>query len=138
MIESPANAEPAKAMATNAGTTEQSFPLIALLQLATFMAAITACVDSKELLKNIEQAAQDPLEAASVALLAAAAVGAIGFIIGLGQLRMARSALVGAAVGAAFGLAILAIYLAPAPPIRTAGAVAVLLVSTIAIRVRAA
>lgn len=138
MIESPANAEPAKAMATNAGTTEQSFPLIALLQLATFMAAITACVDSQALLKNIDQAAQNPLEAASVALLAAAAVGAIGFIIGLGQLRMARSALVGAAVGAAFGLAILAIYLAPAPPIRTAGAVAVLLVSTIAIRVRAA
>lgn len=138
MIESPANAEPAKAMAANAGTTEQSFPLIALLQLATFMAAIMACVDSKALLKSIDQASQNPLEAAIVVLLAAAAVGAIGFIIGLGQLRMARSALVGGAVGAAFGLAILAIYLAPAPPVRTAGAVAVLLVSTIAIRVRAA
>jgi hypothetical protein len=130
LTESPSNAEPAKAMAANAGTTEQSFPLIALLQLATFMAAITACVDSKALLKRVDQAAQNPLEAA--------AVGAIGFLIGLGQLRMARSALVGGAVGAAFGLAILAIYLAPAPPIRTAGAVAVLLVSTIAIRVRAA
>ena len=138
MTESPSNAEPAKAMAASSGSTEQSFPLIALLQLATFMAAITACVDSKALLKSVDQAAQDPLEAAAVILLAAAAVGAIGFIIGLGQLRMARSALVGGAVGAAFGLAILAIYLAPAPQIRTAGAVAVLLVSTIAIRVRAA
>ena len=129
---------PLNAENTSAGGTEQSFPLIALLQLATFMAAIAACVDSQELLKRVNQAAQNPLEAASVVLLAAAAVGSIGFVIGLGQLRMTRSAVAGSAVGAGFGLAILAIYLAPAPPIRTAGAVAVLLVSTIAIRVRAA
>jgi hypothetical protein len=65
-------------------------------------------------------------------------VGAIGVVIGLGQLRAARSAAVGGAFGAALGVAILAIYLAPAPPSRSSGAVAVLLISTIAIRIRAA
>jgi hypothetical protein len=124
--------------ATAEGSTEQSFPLIALLQLATFLAAIAACVDSQELMKQFDRATQKPLEAALVIVLAATVVAAIGFVIGLGQLRAVRSATVGGAFGAALGIAILAVYIAPGPPTRTAGAVGVMLISTIAIRIRAA
>ena len=46
--------------------------------------------------------------------------------------------MLGAAFGAAVGVTILCVYLAPAPPLRTAGAATVMLVSTIAIRIRAA
>jgi ABC-type antimicrobial peptide transport system permease subunit len=126
------------APATAAGSTEQSFPLIALLQLATFLAAIAACVDGRELVKQFDRATQKPLEAALVIVLAATVVAAIGFVIGLGQLRAVRSATVGGAFGATLGVAILAIYIAPGPPTRTAGAVGVMLISTIAIRIRAA
>jgi hypothetical protein len=121
-----------------AGSTEQSFPLIALLQLATFMAAIAACVDNQELLKHLDRAGEEPLSSAAIVLAAAAAASAIGFIIGLGQLRGIRSAMLGAAFGASVGVTILCVYLAPAPPVRTAGAVTVMLLSTIAIRIRAA
>ena len=137
MSDSPKPAAPS-APQVAAGSTEQSFPLVALLQLATFMAAIAACVDSKELLKQVERAADEPLSAALVVLAAAAVAGAIGFVIGLGQLRGIRSAMLGAAFGAAVGVTILCVYLAPAPPLRTAGAATVMLVSTIAIRIRAA
>lgn len=137
MSDSPKPAAPA-APQVAAGSTEQSFPLVALLQLATFMAAIAACVDNQELLKQLDRAVEEPLGAAAAVLAAAAVAGAIGFVIGLGQLRGIRSAMLGAAFGAAVGVTILSIYLAPAPPLRTAGAVAVMLLSTIAIRIRAA
>lgn len=137
MSDSPKPAAPS-APSVAAGSTEQSFPLVALLQLATFMAAIAACVDNQELLKQVERAAKEPFWAALIVLAAAAVAGAIGFVIGLGQLRGTRSAMLGAAFGAAVGVTILCVYLAPAPPLRTAGAVAVMLLSTIAIRIRAA
>jgi hypothetical protein len=128
----------ASATAATPGATEQSFPLIALLQLATFLAAIAACVDGKELVQQLNRASELPLEAALLVLLAAAAVGSIGCFIGLGQVRAARSAAAGAAFGALVGLSILAVYAAPAPFARTAAAIAMMLVSTVAIRIRAA
>jgi hypothetical protein len=120
------------------GSTEQSFPLVALLQLATYLAAMAACVDGKELVARLHGIGDEPIPAAMVALMAAGICGTIGLVIGLGQLRRWRSALAGGAFGAAVGLAILAVYIAPAPPLHTLGAAGLMLVSTLIIRLRAA
>ena len=137
-----ANHQPPEAAATRSTAPPtagqmRSFPLIALVQLATYLAAIVACINGGELAKNLDQAASQPLIAASIVLGACATVGMIGVIIGMSQLHMNRSALVGGAVGALYGLVILALYAAPAPIERSAAAAAMLLLTTIAFRIRA-
>jgi hypothetical protein len=115
----------------------RSFPLIALVQLATFLAALVACINGQELSRRVHQAVVEPLMVASAVLGACASVGLIGIIIGMSQLHMNRSALIGGGVGALYGLVILAVYIAPAPVERSAAAAAMLLLTTIAFRIRA-
>jgi hypothetical protein len=72
-------------------------------------------------------------------IAAAMATGAgLGCVLGLGQLRPVRSAIAGVVVGSACGAALLAAYAAPAPPERGLAAAAMLLGTTIALRMRAA
>lgn len=130
-------AAPARSAAPPAPTRIRSFPLIALVQLATYLAAIAACIDGPGLLKALTYAATEPLIAASAVLAAACAVGLIGVVIGASQLNINRSALVGGAMGALCGVLIVAAYAAPAPIERSAAA-AMLLLTTIALRIRAA
>jgi hypothetical protein len=117
---------------------ERSFPLIALVQLATFWATIVACIDGEALGKALDEAPRWPAIAAWLTSLAIAVGAALGFVIGLGQLRMWRSAWAGAGVGALYGLAILAVYVAPAPIEQAVAAAGVLMITTIAFRIRAA
>jgi hypothetical protein len=117
---------------------ERRFPLVALLQLATFWAVIVACVDAPKLAAAINSAPRMPLLAAALLVAAVAAGGTVGFFIGLGQLRMRRNALAGAGVGMLYGIAILAVYLAPAPIKQLLVAAGVLLATTLAFRIRAA
>ncbi len=117
---------------------QRSFPLVALLQLATFCAALGACVDGAKLGAAIDDMPRWADYEWGAVLGAAFFGGLLGFFIGLGQLRMWRSALVGGLVGALAGLAILAVYAAPAPLIRAAAAAAVLVLSTLIVRLHAA
>ncbi len=116
---------------------ERSFPLVALLQLATFGSALAACVDPKALGAAIKQVSSEPVAAAVAVVCAILAGGALGFTVGLGQLRMWRSAALGAAVGSLYALVVLGMYVAPAPLEMSAAAAAMLLVTTIALRVGA-
>jgi hypothetical protein len=117
---------------------ERSFPLIALVQLATFWATIVACIDGEALGKALDDAARWPALAGGLLGLAVAVGAAIGFAVGLGQLRMWRSAWAGAGVGALYGVAILAVYVAPAPIPQAIAAAGVLLMTTIVFRIRSA
>lgn len=113
-----------------------SFPLIALLQLATFSAALVACVDSQELTSQIQRSKEYVPAAIAIAMFVSASIGFIGMILGSGQFRFRRSALVGGAIAAVHGLAIVAAFVAPAPLERSAAAVGMLLVTTVAFRIR--
>jgi hypothetical protein len=117
---------------------DRAFPLVALLQLATFCAALAACVDGERLLVL---AGEFPANLwLGIALIVAAVFGGggLGLVLGLGQLCPGRNAVVGMAVGVTCGAALLAAYAAPAPPGRGLAAAAMLLSTTIAFRVRAA
>lgn len=131
------DATPARSAGQPTAGTMRSFPLIALVQLATYLAAITACIDGRALYTRLDQAAAEPLIAASVMLGAACLVGLVGVIIGSSQLQLNRSAAVGGAVGALYGIVILAVYAAPAPIERAAAAAAIMVLTTIAFRIRA-
>jgi hypothetical protein len=120
------------------GAAEQSFPLIMMFQLATFWAAVAACVDGKALVEALRATGSDPLEEAIVAAAAGVGGALLGFIVGLSQVRRWRSAAVGAFVGFWYGLVILAVYVAPAPLERGLAAAAVIAVTTLAIRIRSA
>jgi hypothetical protein len=117
---------------------ERSFPLIALVQLATYWATIVACIEGQALSKALDDAARWPAVAVGLTSLAVLVGSALGFVIGLGQLRMWRSAWAGAGVGALYGLAILAVYVAPASILQAVAAAGVLLITTIAFRIRSA
>lgn len=118
--------------------TERSFPLVALMQLGAVIGAIVVCIDGPRLWKLFQRIGEEPW--AAVALIATAIVssGVIGLVIGLGQRRRFRSALIGAAAGALFGLLMLAVYAAPASIERCSGGIAMVLISTIALRANAA
>jgi hypothetical protein len=110
-----------------------SFPLIALLQLASFTAVLVACVDGQELRQVI--ASQD-YGVLGIAVLTSVVIGFVTVIFGFGWSRLGRSALVAAAIGGLHGPAVLAAYAAPAPFNRAFAAIAVLVLSTVVLRVR--
>jgi hypothetical protein len=116
----------------------RSFPLVVLFQLATCSAALLACVDGPAL----GQAIDGPSAAMPLALAAVVGVvitgGLIGALTGLGQIQKWRSAVLGFFVGSLSGLLILCVYAAPAPVSRMAAAAAVILLSTVAVRLRSA
>lgn len=120
------------------GAAEQSFPLIMMFQLATFWAAVAACVDGKALVEVLRNSAGDPLEEAIAAAAAGVGGALLGFIVGMSQVRRRPYAVVGAFVGLWYGLVILAVYVAPAPLERGLAAAAVIAVTTLAIRIRSA
>ena len=130
-------AAPDRPATSAAASQERSFPLIALLQLATFLAALVSCIDSKQLSRRSTFVRDEPLVAAAVVAAACCLVGLIGLIVGAGQLRMKRSAAAGAGVGAFYGLVMLAVYVAPASLPHAIAAAAMALLTTIAIRIRA-
>jgi hypothetical protein len=132
------NAAPTRSTAQPTAGKMRSFPLLALVQLATYLAALTACIDGRALYTRLDQAASQPIIAVSMVLGAACLVGLVGVIIGASQLQLNRSALVGGAVGALYGIVILAVYAAPAPLERAAAAAALTVLTTIAFRIRAA
>jgi hypothetical protein len=119
-------------------SSERSYPLVALLQLATFWAALAACVDGAKLRSMLDLASQNMTMAAAAIIAAFVLGGLLGSFVGMGQLRMWRSAVAGFAAGGLCGGAILAVYAAPAPPARALGAAATLVLTTIAFRCRAA
>jgi len=136
--ESEFNAAPARSAAQPTAGKMRSFPLLALVQLATYLAALTACIDGRAFYTRLGQAASDPIIAVSFVLGIACLVGLVGVVIGASQLQLNRSALVGGAVGALYGIVILAVYAAPAPIERAAAAAALTVLTTIAFRIRAA
>jgi hypothetical protein len=95
-------------------------------------------LDGKELAKAVDQIAERPAVAAQLILLAVTLGAGVGFAVGLGQLRMWRNAVAGAGVGILYGIAILAVYVAPASIQQAAAAAGVLLATTIAFRIRSA
>jgi hypothetical protein len=115
-----------------------SFPLIALLQLASFSAVLVACVDGRELAEVIRH---QGLIVSIGAGVVSAALGflAVAWTFAFDNLRRVwRSALGASIIGGLHGPALLAVYAAPAPFWRAGPAVAVLLLSTILLRVRSA
>jgi hypothetical protein len=116
---------------------ERSFPLVAVFHLATFWAAMAACVDGAALFKTLNQPWQwdGPAQVAAAVLLAIVLFGAA---VGLGQLRMWRSAAAGALFGALYGPTMLAVYVAPASIGRGLAAAGLLIVTTLAFRLHAA
>ena len=132
------------AVTTAATETERSFPLVALMQLGAVIAAIVVCIDGPRLWELFQRIGDEPWAGdglwIALALIATAMIssGVIGLVVGLGQRRRFRSALIGAAAGALFGLLMLAIFAAPASLERCAGGIAMVLLSTIALRASAA
>lgn len=116
-----------------ATTRNGSFPLIALLQLASFTAVLVACVDGQELRQVITS---QNYVAVGTAVLVSVFIGFIVVILGFGWSRLGRSALVAAMIGGLHGPAFLAAYAAPAPFNRAFAAIAVLVLSTVVLRVR--
>ena len=116
----------------------RSFPLVVLFQLATCSAALLACVDGPALGRAIDSpAAVDPFIVTAVVGVVIAG-GLIGALTGLGQIQKWRSAVLGLLVGSLSGLLILCVYAAPASVGRMAAAAAVILLSTVAVRLRSA
>ena len=114
-------------------TRNGSFPLIALLQLASFTAVLVACVDGQKLRQVI---ASQNYVAVGTAVLVSVFIGFIVVILGFGWSRLGRSALVAAMIGGLHGPAFLAASAAPAPFNRAFAAIAVLVLSTVVLRVR--
>jgi hypothetical protein len=116
----------------------RSFPLVVLLQLATVCAALLACVDGSAVWRVYDA----PNVGTTVQVLAMFGVllagGVIGALVGLGQIRKWRSALLGFFFGALSGFLIMCIYAAPASVTRIAAAAAVIVLSTVIVRLRAA
>lgn len=134
----PPAATPDRPASTGATETERSFPLVALLQLGAVLGAIVVCIDGPKLWKVSERIGDEPLIALAIVMTAMISVGFIGLTVGLGQRRRFRSALVGFTAGAAFGLVLLAILAAPASIERCSSGIAMVLISTILLRVNAA
>lgn len=129
---------PARLAATGAAETERSYPLVALMQLGAVLGAIVVCIDGPKLWKLFERIDDEPWLAAALVATAMSSLGVIGLTVGLGQRRRLRSALLGFAVGATLGLVMLAIFAAPASIERCASGIAMVLISTILLRVNAA
>jgi hypothetical protein len=121
--------------ASTIGQRDGSFPLIALLQLAAFSAALAACIDGRRLIEVIDQ---NNIVNLAVAVGASMVAGFVAVLLGFGHLRRWRTALAAGGIGALHAPAILAAYAAPAAFWRAGPAVAVLLISTIVLRVRSA
>jgi hypothetical protein len=137
LVDSPLEDAAARPITPATAAQERSFPLIALLQLATFLAALVSCIDSRGLSRRLRFLQDEPWIAAAAVVGACCAVGLVGLIVGASQLRMKRSALAGAAVGGLYGLIILAVFVAPASLPHAAAAAAMAVLTTIAIRIRA-
>ena len=121
------------------GTARRSFPLVALFQLATFCAALMACIDGAAMGKLLDgMSFASSRRAMAVVAATVIAGGLLGLFVALGQFGMWRSAAKGSIVGALGGAAILCVYVAPASIERTTAAAAVLLLSTLVVRARAA
>ena len=119
-------------------TRERAFPLLALIQLVTFWAALAACVDGPRLFELALDGLNTPWLSLSVAAGAILTGTLLGALVGVGQLRYGRGILVGSLIGALYGGTLAAIYAAPAHLYRWVFAAAVLLLSTIAFRIRSA
>ena len=130
-------AAPARSAAAGQTETERSFPLVALMQLGAVIGAIVVCIDGPRLWELFQRIGDEPWVAVALIMTAMASAGAVGLVIGLGQRRRFRSALVGAAAGAMFGLLMLAVYAAPASFERCSGGIAMVLISTIVLRANA-
>jgi hypothetical protein len=116
---------------------ERSYPLVALLLLATVWAAMFACVDGQSLLRGF-QADSWRNFGTWIAPAVLMSVGAcVGAAVGMSQVRVWRSVAVGGLIGSVYGVAIFAVYAAPAGFDRAASSAVVIMVSTIALRFRA-
>lgn len=114
-------------------TRNGSFPLIALLQLASFTAVLVACVDGQALREVL--ADQDG-GVIAIAVAVSMLIGFITVLLGFGWSRLGRASLIAATIGAVHGPAVLAAFAAPAPFARSLAAIAVLIISTITLRMR--
>jgi hypothetical protein len=115
---------------------ERSFPLVALLQMATLWAALAACIDGAQLRILLDRLPrEEPIIWGFVAGVVTVG-GVFGLFVGAGQIRMWRSAALGFVVGSLSGGIILSIYMAPAPIERALAAAVMLLLTTIALRWR--
>jgi hypothetical protein len=118
---------------------DKSYPLASVIQLTTLAAATLACLDANQLLDELNRMV-DHFPGAAMAAIAGCVciVGLLGVLVGVGQRRRWRSAVVGSVVGALCGLLMLAVYAAPAPLFQGLGAAAMLLLTSIALRAGAA
>jgi hypothetical protein len=131
------NANPPRPAPSQDRVAERSFPLIAVFHLATFWAAMLACIDGTALGKRLREPWELDWRVAIVVGVLLAAV-LFGAAVGLGQVRMWRSAALGAFIGVLYGPTMLVVYVAPAPISRGIAAAALLTVTTLALRIRAA
>jgi hypothetical protein len=121
--------------AANLARKDASFPLIALLQLASFAAALVACIDGQELREAL---ARFPIGFTAAAILGSIFLGFVTVAMGFAHLRSWRTASAAGAIGALHGPAILAVFAAPAPFWRAGPAIVVMLLTTILLRIRSA
>jgi hypothetical protein len=130
----PADRSPAPPVAN----ADRSFPLIALMQLATCWAALAACVDGAWVRERLNAPGVTWGDVIPLVLASVLAGGAIGVAIGFGQIRKWRSSALGFVAGGAFGVTLAAVYAGPAPLGRALAAAVLIVGTTILPRVRAA
>jgi hypothetical protein len=134
-LEAAAYHNAASAPASGRSRRDGSFPLLALLQLASFSAALVACIDGGALRKAL---GQFPIGLTAIAVNVSVLLGFVTVAVGFAHLRSWRTACAAGALGALHGPAILAVFAAPAPFWRAGPAIIVLLLTTILLRVRSA
>ncbi len=116
---------------------EQSFPLIAVVQLVTFSVALVSCINFEALRRQMDRVVLDDLVGVLTPYVLTSLMGfIIGAAVGLGQVRKWRGFFLGGPVGAVVGLLIVFAFASPAPPLQACFACSLPLLSTIILRFR--
>lgn len=117
---------------------ERSFSLIVLIQLFSFCIALVVCIDGKKLKQGWMQANFEVSTLVWGVLILCLLGLCSGLWVGLGQIRYFRSVLICSITGTLLWMFVLAIYIAPANPMAACAAIALPLLTTLAIRARTA
>ena len=132
------NTESAPPATRLAAVSDRSFPVAALVHLATFCAALLACIDGRTLQAAVAGLADEPPSGRVEVIGALLAGGVLGALVGLGQLKVWSGAVKGFCSGALCGAVILGVYTAPSSLERALAAPMLVLLAPIAMRLRSA
>lgn len=105
--------------------------------MATTWAALASTVDGSRLGNVLDEVASISAHAIAIGVFAAALIGAIvGVVVGARYRPRLRNAMLGVGVGVIYSWTLLAIYVAPAPPIRWLAGVAIVLGTVVVLRIQ--